>query len=67
MAPHWLLKINQGVRVEAVMLRRYGCLFAACLINKGGNQHYPVDPAEHVWYLLILADDGDVVLVFNQI
>jgi hypothetical protein len=25
------------------------------------------EPAEHVWYLLILADDGDGVLVFNKI
>ena len=67
MAPYWLLKINQRVRDCGMMLRRYVCLFATCFINKGGNQLRPVDPTEHVWYLLILAVGGDGVLVFKKI
>ena len=61
------LKINKRVRDEGMTLRRCVWLFAACFINKGEIQLHPVDPAEYVWYLLTLADDGDGVLVFNII
>jgi hypothetical protein len=62
-----VVKINQQVRDCGMMVMRYVCLFAACFINKDGNELHLVDPAEHVCYLLILAVGGDVVLVFKKI